>query len=256
MPPFWDIATLTALIAAPVVGSFLGTVVRRLPAGRPVAAGHSRCDSCDARLTVRDLVPVMSWLLLRGRCRHCGAAVSAFYPGIELAALAVPLWALAAGVHDPVALWISCGLGWALLTLAAIDIGHLWLPDVITIPLIAAGLAASVWLAPGSGIDHAGGAAAGFAALFFVNRMYRNLRGRDGLGLGDTKLFAAAGAWLGWEALPAVLLIAAVAALLAALIGAARGRRLDPATPLPFGPFLALGLWLTWLHGPLISLSA
>ncbi|MCB2101838.1 MAG: prepilin peptidase, partial [Rhodobacterales bacterium] len=243
-----DPATLFLILAAPFVGSFLGVLVLRLPEGRPVLLGRSACPHCGTVLGPRDLVPLVSWLLLRRRCRACGTAIPPFYPLIELAALGVALWAVATAPNAATAT-AGCLLGWALLALAEIDRRHMLLPDALTLPLLALGLAATGLLAPDQMINHLIGAAAGFAVLAGLALLYRRLRGRDGLGLGDAKLLAAAGAWVGWEGLPGVVLIGAATGLAWVLVaGRLSGRPLDPARPLPFGPFLALGLWLVWLY--------
>jgi leader peptidase (prepilin peptidase) / N-methyltransferase len=236
------------ILVAPFVGSFLGVLIRRLPDSRPVAWGRSACESCGAALAARDLVPLGSFLALRGRCRSCAAPIAGFHPAVELAALGVACLAALAAHDDPVRLWIGCGLGWALLALAWIDWEHLLLPDAITLPLAPAGLAAALWLAPEALAARAAGAVLGYGAFRGFAWAYRRLRGREGLGQGDAKLLAAAGAWLGWEALPAVLLLAALVGL--ALAGALALRRggLDPGARLPFGPCLALAFWLCWLR--------
>jgi leader peptidase (prepilin peptidase)/N-methyltransferase len=135
--------------------------------------------------------------------------------------------------------------------LAVIDWRHLMLPDVLTLPLIPAGIAAAWALAPDRLADHVIGAAAGFAFLALVAVLYRRFRGRHGIGLGDGKLFAAAGAWVGWQGLPSVLLLAAFAGLAGALVQARLAGGLDPERELPFGLYLAGALWLVWLYGPL-----
>ena len=169
--------------------------------------------------------------------------------GFALAAASLALWA--ASETEGAVLWLSGALALALLALAEVDRRVMLLPDALTLPLIAAGLAAGWWLAPARFLDHAIGAAAGFAVLAAIGLVYARLRGREGLGLGDAKLLAAAGAWLGWQALAGVVVIGAAAALAVALArGLARGR-LDPGEAIAFGPFLALGLWLSWLYGPL-----
>ena len=188
-----------ALLIAPFVGSFLGVLIERLPAGRPVLLGRSACDHCGRMLAVRDLVPLVSYLARRGRCACGEARLSAFYPAIELAALGVAMSAVA--VLSGWLLWASLGLGWALLALAAIDLRHLVLPDILCLPLIPAGLAIAWALDPALLPDHALGAILGFAAFVAIAFVYRRLRGREGLGMGDAKLLAAAGAWLGWRAL-------------------------------------------------------
>jgi leader peptidase (prepilin peptidase) / N-methyltransferase len=247
---------LAPVLAAPFVGSFLGVLIRRLPAGRPVAAARSECESCGRPLGVRDLVPVASFVLLRGRCRTCHAPIAPFHLAVELlatalAAATVGTTALAAA--GPGWAWAGCALAWALLALGWIDIGHMRLPDVLTLPLLGGGLLATALLVPEALPAHAGGAAAGYAAFRGVALLYRALRGREGLGRGDAKLLAASGAWLGWQALPDVVLIAALGGLLAAAALRLRGRAVGGTTALPFGPFLALGTWAAWLGGLLLG---
>jgi leader peptidase (prepilin peptidase)/N-methyltransferase len=244
--------SILALLIAPFVGSFLGVVVERLPAGRPIALARSTCDRCGETLAARDLVPLLSWLARRGRC-GCGKIwLGAFYPGIELAALAVAL--SAALVLSGWLLWASLALGWTLLALAAIDLRHHLLPDLLTLPLIPAGLAV-VWLVDAARLpDHAVGAAAGLIGFVLIAWLYRRLRHREGLGLGDAKLLAAGGAWLGWQALPGVVALAAVVALAVALAGALAGGKLGATTKIAFGPHLALAIWLVWLYGPLVPM--
>ena len=137
---------LLALLLAPLVGSFLGVVVERLPEGRPIALARSTCPACGAVLRARDLVPLVSWTWRRGWCRCGRFRLGAFYPGIELAALAVA--ASAAHVLSGWLLWASLALGWTLLTLAAIDLRHYLLPDRLTLPLIPAGLATAYLIDP------------------------------------------------------------------------------------------------------------
>jgi len=244
----WGLAEWELLGVALLAGSFLGVVVDRLPDRVPLAARRSRCGHCGAVLTARDLVPLASWLAGRGRCRHCGAWIGWFYPAVELAALAVALVSLT--VDRGVDAWIDAALGWWLLALGWIDWRRLVLPDVLTLPLIALGLAAAWSLAPDELRDRAAGAACGYLALWAVAWMYRRLRGREGLGLGDAKLLAAAGAWVGASGLPSVLAGAATAALFAAGAMMLAGHRLDRHSALPFGPFLATACWLVWLFGP------
>ena len=241
---------LLAAIVAPFVGSFLGVVIERLPAGRPIVFGRSACDHCGATLTARDLVPLVSWLARRGWCRCGQVRLSWFHPGIELAALAVAL--SAATVLSGWLLWASLGLGWILLTLAVIDGREFVLPDSIVLPLIPAGLAVACAVDPGLLVDHALGALAGFVSFAAIAGVYRRARGREGLGLGDAKLLAAAGAWLGWQALPSVVLIAAASGLAFALAASLVGGKLAWTSRVAFGPHLALAFWLVWLFGPLV----
>ena len=145
----------------------------------------------------------------------------------------------------------SLALAACLVVLSAIDWLTLRLPDLITLPLLALGLALAAARSPGDLVWHAGSALAGAACLYAAANLHRHWRGRDGLGLGDVKLFAAAGVWVGANGLPSVLLIACLAALAAVLCWQARGRTVGPQTAIPFGPFIALGLWVVWLYGPL-----
>ena len=241
---------IAALVVAPFIGSFLSVLVVRLPAAEPVALSRSRCPSCHHVLCALDLLPLASRLLLGGRCRHCRRAIPLLYPALELAALAVPLSAVAR--MDGSALWMSCLLGWTLLALAAIDLRDYLLPDVLTLPLLVAGLAATAVLDPGALQHHLIGAVLGFSFFYGVSKLYRLLRAREGLGLGDAKLLAAAGAWLGWTALPSVLLIAAATALAVAAVARIMGRPMQSTTPLPFGSFLGFAIWWVWLYGALV----
>ncbi len=249
MPPdIWP-TCLPPLIAAPFIGSFLGVLIRGLPASRPVVARRSACESCGHALGPAQLVPIVSFIVQRGRCRHCGARIAPMHLGVELAALGVAAWA-AMTLPDAPTLWLGCALGWTLLALGWIDWLHMILPDVLTLPLVLMGLAATWILDPDAVADHAAAAALGYLAFRALEIGYRRLRGRDGLGQGDAKLLAAAGAWVGLAALPMVIFGGAVAGLCAALVMRLRGERIGATTALPFGPALALALWVVWLYGP------
>lgn len=239
-------ALIFVLAVAPVIGSFLGVLVRRLPAGEDVVRRRSACEACGRPVPARDLVPVLSFAALRGACRQCGAAIHPMHLAIELAAIVVAGWAALSS--DGPELWLGCVLGWALLALAWIDWLHFRLPDALTLPLLLAGLAASAWTAPDLAAGHALAAAAGYAGFRAVSLAYRAVRGRDGLGAGDAKLLAAGGAWLGLDLLPAAVLLAALLGLALALAQAARAGRLSGTAAIPFGPPLALAIWLLWLY--------
>jgi leader peptidase (prepilin peptidase)/N-methyltransferase len=240
------IAPLAGLFAGLIIGSFIAALTWRWPAGRSIVAGRSHCDHCDAPLSARDLVPVLSFLWLRGRCRHCGAAIAPRHLAIELAAGLVGALALAA---QPGAAGLAgAGFGWALLALAILDVEHFWLPDRLTLPLLLAGLVAGVWLAPPL-LDRAIGAGIGFAALAGIAAAYKARTGRDGLGGGDPRLFAAIGAWLGWAALPLVLLAAAALGLVLVGIDRLRGRPVTRHSRVAFGALLAVCAWPIWLVG-------
>jgi leader peptidase (prepilin peptidase) / N-methyltransferase len=236
-------------IAAPFIGSFLGVLVTRARVPQSILVGRSACEHCGHRLGPADLVPLASWLVTRGRCRHCRQAIGAFYPAIEVAALAVALWS--AWLATDWLLWPSCVLGWLLLALAAIDWRCFLLPDFLTLPLLAGGLLLWAVAEPAVLPSHAIGAAAGLAFILMLRWAYWLLRRQEGIGLGDAKLLAASGAWVSWEGLPSVLLVASVAALASTLLRHKRGGSISLVDRVPFGAFLCLGTWLVWLYGPL-----
>jgi leader peptidase (prepilin peptidase)/N-methyltransferase len=232
--------------AAPFIGSFLGVVVRRLPEGRGIATGRSECETCNHTLAPIDMVPIASFLALRGRCRHCGAPIAPAHLGFELAALAVAVSA-ALVVNGGPFLWVGCIFGWWLLTLAWIDATTFRLPDMLTLPLIVLGLAEAAWLEPHALLGRCAGAIFGYGSLWLLATSYRKLRDREGLGLGDAKLLAALGAWLGFVAVPWLAVFGAVLALLWAGGMRLRGTKLTATSRLPFGPFLVAAAWGLWL---------
>ena len=240
-------AWLWPLLAAPFVGSFLGVLITRLPAGAPVALARSACPHCATRLRPLDLVPLVSFAMLRGRCRQCRTPIALFYPAVELAAVAIAIWAALAD-PDPWRIWADCALGWTLLTLAWIDWTDFLLPDVLTLPLLLAGLTVTWAAQPDALVDHCLAAALGYLSFQALALAYRRLRGRDGLGGGDAKLLAAAGAWCGLLPLPLVVFAGAVFGLLAALGLALAGRTVTSTTRIPFGPFIALAFWMMWVQ--------
>lgn len=228
-----------------IVGSFCATIVVRWPEGRSVRRGRSQCDACRATIGARDLVPLLSALWRRGRCRRCGAAIDPRHWQIELAALAAGA-AAGLAVAGPAAI-AGALFGWLLLTLAALDIAAWWLPDRLTGALAVAGLVAGfAGVEPSLG-DRLIGGVAGFAGLWLVGAGYRAARGREGLGGGDPKLFGAIGLWLGWRMLPAVLLLAALTGLALVLVGMARGRAAKLDDHVPFGALLAVAAYPAWL---------
>lgn len=228
------------------VGSFLNVVIYRLPLTilHPeqqlnLALPRSHCPQCKTPLRIRDNIPLISWLMLRGRCHHCSQAISVRYPATEVATLLVSL-VLAWLLPWDITLFAALLLCWILLALTLIDIEHQLLPDVLTLSLLWLGLLLQVFaLLPGSLSDAVLGAAAGYLSLWLLASGYRYWRGIDALGLGDAKLLAALGAWLGWQALPTILLIAAVAGIATALLRYLLFKR-PLNQPLPFGPMLAL----------------
>lgn len=228
-----------------ILGSFIATLVIRWPEGRSVMRGRSGCDGCGATLTAVDLVPIASFLAVRGRCRRCGASIDRRHPAIELAAAAVG--ASAGWVAPSMTGVAGAAFGWLLLALAALDLAAWWLPDRLTATLAAAGFATGLaGIDPSLGERLIGGGA-GFAGLALTGWSYRRLRGRDGLGGGDPKLFGAIGLWLGWRVLPAVLLVACLVGLGVVGWRLATGRRVDGGDAMPLGALLAIAAYPAWL---------
>jgi leader peptidase (prepilin peptidase)/N-methyltransferase len=228
------VATLLVLLGGLVIGSFLNVCIVRLPEGRSLWRPGSACPTCGAGIAWRDNIPVLSYLALRGRCRACGGAIAWRYPAVELVTAASFLFAyLRFGWSAELA--IALVLLSALVVITGIDLAHQIIPDVITLPGIAAGFLASSlggrvgWLDSLLGILVGGGA---FLVIIFASR--------GGMGGGDMKLGAMLGAFLGWKVVVVSLLVAVLAGGLVAivlLVTGARGRK----DPVPFGPFLAVG---------------
>ena len=216
-------------------------ILGETPAGEPerfdLMRPPSACPACGHRISVLENIPVVSWVVLRGRCSACGWRIPARYPIVEICGALV---AGAAAVHFGAGAGAAgaCLLGWGLLAVGAIDFETRLLPDSLTIPLLWLGLAFNLGDTFAPLRDCVIGAMAGYAVLWTVGHGFRLLTGREGMGYGDFKLFALLGAWLGWAALPAVLVLASLAGAVAGVTLIVRGRA-SRGTPLPFGPYLA-----------------
>lgn len=255
-----------------LIGSFLNVVIYRVPimmqretdnfiaAERDEALPHpqtynlvvprSACTSCGHTLSAIENIPLFSWLWLRGRCRHCGAKVSARYPLVEVLTALVSgwvIWRLGSGFEGVAALWLA----WALVAMTFIDIDTQLLPDDLTLPLVWLGLLVNLLGGFVSLQDAVIGAAAGYLCLWGVYWLYRFATGKEGIGYGDFKLLAALGAWLGWMMLPLIVLLSS---LLGAVVGIALIvlRRHQRGVPIPFGPFLAIAGLVALLYGQVI----
>jgi leader peptidase (prepilin peptidase) / N-methyltransferase len=265
-----------------IIGSFLNVVIYRLPiilerewrsqasevlasdvepavpaaplARFTLSTPRSACPSCKSPITALQNIPVISWLALRGRCASCKAKISARYPLVEITTGVLSAWVawhFGFGASAVCALLVT----WALIALTGIDIDHQLLPDNITLPLLWAGLLAAVAIGPIAGValpvspkDAIIGAAAGYISLWLVFHAFKLVTGKEGMGYGDFKLFAALGAWLGWQLLPMVIVLSAASgAVLGILMIALQGR--DRRAPMPFGPYLAAAGWLGMMYG-------
>lgn len=238
-----------------IVGSFLAAVSVRLPRDEDIVFARSRCMSCERPLAARHMVPVFSWLVLRGRCGWCRAAISPRYLLIELAAGGIGLWAALTMAGRPDASWLTVGatavLGWQLLLIALIDAEHFWLPDALTWPLAGTGLAVTGLMAGGAPWPQIAGVAVGFGLLWLIAAAYRRVRGREGLGGGDPFLMGAIGGWVGWTGLPSVMIWACAGGFSLVLARMILRKAVSGEDRLPFGTFLALGAWMVWLLGPI-----
>jgi leader peptidase (prepilin peptidase)/N-methyltransferase len=249
LPALWP---WLALAAGLVVGSFANVCIHRLPERRSVVVPRSRCPRCDAPIRAVDNVPVLSWLALRGRCRACRAPISARYPLVE-AANAALFFGVARIMGPTPRAAVAMALVTALLVLSLIDYDHQILPDAITLPGIAVGLAASLLPGPPTPLAAAAAAAGGYLAFWAVAKAYERTRGIEGLGQGDWKMAAMLGAFLGWDKLllavfAATLCGTAVGLALMALSG--RSSR----HPLPLGTFLgAAGIGVVLAGDPVLE---
>jgi leader peptidase (prepilin peptidase)/N-methyltransferase len=237
---------ILAAVLGAVVGSFVATVAVRWPRGDSALRGRSACDGCGAPLTAPHLVPVLSYAIQRGRAACCGASIDPVHPAGEVGGALVGALSVAVSA-DPGTAAAGALFGGLLLLLALLDARHYWLPDRLTGTLALAGIGAGLLgLAPPL-VDRLIGGVAALLLFAAVRSGYRRLRGREGMGGGDVKLFGAIGLWLGWQMLPLVLFVAAAAGLFWSLILYAAGRPLTGTTRLPFGVFLALAAWAGWV---------
>ena len=231
------------LVAAGLaVGSFLNVCIHRLPRGESVVAPPSRCPACGHRLQWFENVPVLSWLVLRGRCRTCRAAISPVYPLVEAATalvFALQYWQLGWQPLLAVRLLFAA----SMIVLGTIDLRHRILPNVITVPGVVAGIVCSLWWEPGWRAS-AVGVIAGWATLWTVGEAYFRMRGHEGMGRGDMKMLAMVGAFLGWRQMLVTLLIASLSGSLVGGVMVLWSRD-NLKYALPFGSFLAAGALLS-----------
>ena len=264
------VATTLASILGLLVGSFLNVVILRLPqrmlhqwreqsremleletVAEPAPPGliwqPSHCPRCKHVLGALENIPVVSWLILRGRCKHCGAKISPQYPLVELLTAvcsALIVWKFGTTWQAGAGLLLT----WTLIALAGIDTHTQLLPDQITLPLLWLGLLIALIPLNADATTAILGAVIGYLSLWSVYWGFKLLTGKEGMGYGDFKLLAALGAWMGpWALFPIVLLSSLIGAVVGSVLLAMQGR--DRATPIPFGPFLAAAGWIQFLLG-------
>jgi len=269
------LAIALAALLGLLVGSFLNVVIHRVPLMMErewanqaaevreeppphtdtfnLLSPRSRCPSCGHAIGAFDNIPLVSWLLLRARCRACGARIPVRYPVVEAATAA--LCAVAVAHFGPTAAGLGAmALSCTLIALALIDFDTQLLPDSLTIPLLWLGLLFNLWGTFAPLPAAVVGAMAGYLSLWTIYWVFRLATGKEGMGFGDFKLLAALGAWFGWAALPAVILLASVVGAVVGIglmLFARRGREV----PIPFGPYLAgAGLLALYFREPLAAL--
>ena len=268
-PVFFIIATGALGL---VVGSFLNVVIHRLPImmntawtqecrehlgdapAEPIEqlrfnllTPASRCPHCGHRIGAIENIPVISYLFLKGRCSECAAPISPRYPIVEAV---TAILSVITALHFGYSLQTIMALlfTWALVPLFLIDFDPQILPDSITLPLLWGGLFLSLFDVFVDSHSSIIGAVAGYLSLWSIYHLFKLITGKEGMGYGDFKLLAAIGAWVGWQALPVVILFSSVVgAVIGILLVVIRGR--DHSQPMPFGPFLAAAGWMTLLWG-------
>lgn len=263
-----------ALVLGLIVGSFLNVLVWRLPKmlerewraqahevlglpGEPVAAPYnlmrpnSCCPHCNHPIRPWENIPLLSYLMLKGRCSSCHQPIGARYPFTELTCgliSAVVAWHFGFGWAAGAVLVLS----WGLLAMSLIDVDHQLLPDALILPLLWLGLILNSFGAFVSLPDALWGAVAGYMSLWSVFWLFKLITGKDGMGYGDFKLLAMLGAWGGWQILPMTLLLSSLVGVMGGLI-LLRLRKAQASTPMPFGPYLAIAGWIALLWGGQIT---
>jgi len=272
----WALMAVAAVFGL-VVGSFLNVVIARLPvmmerewregcaeldaagadanakqeAAFNLVVPRSRCPQCGHGITALENIPLLSYAFLRGRCADCGNRISVRYPCVELLSgvlAALVAWRYGLSVQCVGALLLT----WALVALTFIDLDTQLLPDSITLPFLWLGIGFNLFSVYTTLAASVIGAMAGYLSLWTVYHLFRITTGKEGMGFGDFKLLAAIGAWLGWQMLPAVILLSAlVGAIVGITIIVLRGH--DRNVPIPFGPYLAAAGWVALLWGPQLN---
>ncbi len=271
----WLYLTLVTLLGL-LVGSFLNVVIHRLPimlerswqqefqsyfhpeqAAPPASPPYnlvvprSACPHCGHQIRAWENIPLISWLCLRGRCSQCQASISPRYPLVELVSGVMTL-VIALQLPTGMQHWSAILLGWVLLALTCIDLDKMLLPDQLTLPLLWLGLLLNSQALFVALPDAVFGAAAGYLVLWSLYWSFKLLTGKEGMGYGDFKLLAALGAWLGWQALPLILILASCVGAVVG-IGLLVLRRHQHGNPIPFGPYLATAGWIALLWGEQIN---
>lgn len=238
--PVWY-QLLLAVVLGAIWGSFVSALSTRWPQGKRVSEGRSHCDHCQTKLSTKDLIPILSYVFLRGKCRYCAQPIGVAALYIELASAGIGLAAMVSlsGLHA-----VSAAIfGWLLLPLAVLDGQKLWLPNRLVVILALVGVLFGPLVTPEvSWLDRFLGGIGGFLALEMIRQAFRIARNQDGMGGGDPKLFGAIGIWLGWQALPMTLLLSCTVGFGFIVVAYARSK--NRAYQLPFGSFLCVAAYI------------
>ncbi len=248
---FGSLIALYSLLVGLALGSFMNVCIYRIPLEKSIIRPSSSCPNCGKKIRFYDNIPLISYLLLLGRCRHCHHPISWRYPAVEAI---TGLLSLALFIRYGLSLQYLLFLLFAttLVTISFIDLDHQIIPDVLSIPGIVAGLAAAFIPGNVSWFDSIIGIIGGGGTLFLVGLIYEKLTGKQGMGGGDVKLLAMIGAWMGWRSLPFVLLVSSLTGAIIGsifLLAAGKGYRVK----IPFGPFLSLGALFYIFFGPQLT---
>ena len=253
-----------------IFGSFLNVVILRIPPlleydwrcqckellelkgdeeEKPpgIVVSRSRCPKCGHGIRATENIPVLSYVLLRGKCSACKARISPRYPLVELTTailFLVTIWHFGPNLQGLTALLLTA----FLIVLAGIDLDHQLLPDNMTLPLMWIGILLGFWSIHTDLASSVTGALAGYLSLWSIFHLFRMLTGKEGMGYGDFKLLAALGAWMGWQVLPLIVLLSSVVGAAVGLTLMVSGK-LQRDKPMPFGPFIAAAGWITLIWG-------
>ena len=253
-----------------IIGSFLNVVILRVPPllehdwrcqcqellqlkldqdNRPpgIVLARSKCPNCGHHIRALENIPILSYLVLRGKCAACNARISPRYPLVELTTailFALTIWHFGPSLQGLTALFLTA----FLIALAGIDADHQLLPDNMTLPLLWAGIVLNFWSVHTDLASSVTGAIAGYLALWLVYHLFRLMTGKEGMGYGDFKLLAALGAWMGWQMLPLIILLSSVVGALTGLILMGAGK-MNRDKPMSFGPFIAAAGWIALIWG-------
>jgi len=238
---------ITAFIFGICIGSFLNVCIYRLPAGKSIVHPPSSCPGCDTTIRFYDNIPLMSWLLLRGRCRHCHTPIAFRYVLVELLGgfMAVCVYFKFGPSIEGIVYYVFIA---ALLTITFIDLDHQIIPDVISLPGIPLGFAASFFMPSITWMDSLIGLLVGGGSLYAVAWGYALITGKEGMGGGDIKLLAMIGAFIGWKGVLVTIFTGSAIGTLAGLT-AMLAEKKDMKMRIPFGPFLAMGAVISIFFG-------